>query len=110
MDITKIAPTFNDNFSGLGITIDAINYTCVVLKKFTITPQGKYVASIQVQMYDTFGLDDEDVKNFGEQNIFKKVGAKLGFIAWWVLQHVKGYKHLNTKIFNDETISGTLKK
>ena len=27
-----------------------------------------------------------------------------------ILQHVKGYKHLNTKIWNTATFSGTIKK
>ncbi len=26
----------------------------------------------------------------------KKMSAKQNFIAWWILQHVKGYKQKNT--------------
>ena len=61
-------------------------------------------------MYDSFGLDSDDVKSFGSKSVFKKIGFKLSFIAWWVLKHVKGYKHLDTKIYNNEVISGTIKK
>ncbi len=110
ISIQDIVPTFNDNATGLGITVDALNYTCIVLRKFTIAPDGKYVASIQVQMYDSFGLDTKDVNNFGRNNVFKRVTFKLGFIAWWILQHVKGYKHLDTQIYINETLSGTIRK
>jgi hypothetical protein len=61
-------------------------------------------------MYDSFGLDTDDVKYFRSHNFFLRIGFKLGFIAWWMLQHVKGYKHLDTKIYNNETLSGTVKK
>lgn len=39
----------------------------------------------------------------------KKAVAEDGFIAWWILQHVSGYKHLETKIINNESFSSTLK-
>ncbi len=67
-------------------------------------------------MFDSFGLDAPDVLNFGKDDpktgFFKRAGLWLkrqikgGFAAWWILQHVRGYRHLNTEIINNETING----
>jgi hypothetical protein len=67
-------------------------------------------------------LDTPDVQHFGNnrntpwyrvdifiKNCIKRIVARDGFVAWWILQHVKGYKHLDTKIINNESFSGTLK-
>lgn len=60
-------------------------------------------------MYDEFGLDKHDIHTADFHNSFGKwFFGKISFIAWWVLQHIKGYKPLNTKIYNNETISGTV--
>ena len=60
-------------------------------------------------MYDSFGLDKHDVHTSDyKESKLKWLLGRMGFIAWWVLQHVKGYKHLDTKIYNNETISGKI--
>jgi hypothetical protein len=61
-------------------------------------------------MFDSFGLDKNDVESakFSWTNIPKWFVGRAAFVAWWVLQHVKGYKHLDTKIYNNESISGKI--
>jgi hypothetical protein len=114
--LQQVSPKFNDNTGGLGITVDALNYVQIVLAKYEIIGNN-YSISVQVQMFDSFGLDTPDILNFGKADPkakwYQKVGLWLkrqikgGFAAWWILQHVRGYKHLNTEIINNETIKGT---
>jgi len=34
--------------------------------------------------------------------------GQMALIAWWELQHVKGFKHVDTKFFYNETDTGSL--
>jgi RHS repeat-associated protein len=110
IDITDIVPVFHDNTTGLGITVDGINYTVITISKFKINPDKTYTATIKVRMYDSFGLDTQDILDLlNHPNIILRKALVSNFIAWWILQHVKGFKHLDVKIENTETISGSLK-
>jgi hypothetical protein len=115
-------PKFRDHTEGLGITVDGVNYIVVVLTKFTVKPGGSYTAEVQVQMYDSFGVDESDIEKltrneksgwdwlWHQKNVFLGWFMKSRFIAWWTLQHVFGCKPLRTVIINNETLSGTINK
>lgn len=49
--------------------------------------------------YDVFGLDDDDLKEFGAKSdgIFSS-SASVGITAWWQLQHQHGFAPLVTRI------------
>jgi hypothetical protein len=115
-------PKFKDHVSGLGITVDGVNYMVVYLTKFTVHPGGIYTAEVQVRMYDSFGLDKSDIDGLdkneekgiwdrGVQNMKNtpKRLARAFFVAWWTLQHFFGYKPLRTVIIINEKISGFIK-
>ena len=51
-------------------------------------------------MEDGFGLDVHDVDSKG--------GLHPGFMAWWLLQHTRGYKPFTTKMEVTTTISGNI--
>jgi LysM repeat protein len=116
-DITKISllhiqerPIFNrtsDVVGGLKIAIndtsafkvEALNYN------FNAT-NNTYNAMLRITVYDHFGLDRPDL----EENIWKlKVFAMFdGFRAWFILQHLRGYKPFITVVENQYEISDTL--
>ena len=69
-------------------------------------------------LYDHFGLDEEDVRNFSSGSISNFImenflNAPLeGFSAWYILQHNKSYnkqyKPFPTIIEISENVSGTI--
>jgi hypothetical protein len=97
-------PHFNrtaDKFFG-GLTI-AVNDTTaydVMLLEYKKNSNGNYNAKIKITLYDHFGLDQPDL-----EKIYVHLG---GFRAWFILQHIRGYKSFVTVIENTFEISGTL--
>ncbi|NRS90695.1 hypothetical protein HNQ02_003642 [Flavobacterium sp. 7E] len=83
-------PRFNnyfDKFKGIQIAINDVWAYQINLTEYSMEnnePHGK----IQFDFYDHFGLDFPDIEKY-DQDIF---------IAWFVLQHFKGYKPFITKI------------
>lgn len=65
---------------------------------------GKYCISLRYLFYDVFGLDDDDLKEYGaaSDSIFS-LAAGVGITAWWQLQHQHGYRPLVTRISVDKT-------
>ena len=78
---------------------DAILF-CLNENDFTIDKNGNYTGHITVKMEDGFGLDVHDVDSKG--------GLHPGFMAWWLLQHTRGYKPFTTKMEVTTTISGNI--
>lgn len=60
-----------------------------------------YQAQIRLNLYDHFGLDLPDVQNSTYQKL-------AGFRAWYVLQHVRGYKPFMVDMPVDFIIDGTV--
>lgn len=58
---------------------------------------------IIVEILDHFGVDLKDIEE--KQDDFK---YGVGFTAWWILQHRKGYKPFITQVNIKCKISGVL--
>jgi hypothetical protein len=85
-----------------GLTI-AVNDTMafkVEIKSYDIDSSRKYSATCFVTIYDHFGLDRPDLE---------KIFVELeGFRAWYILQHLRGYKPFITVMENEFDITDTL--
>ena len=82
--------------------INDIWATEVILKELYFDDEKKYFAKYQVTLWDHFGLDKPYLEKF------YSYGA--GFRAWFVLQHLKGYKPFLTKITFEKEFKGDLEK
>ena len=76
--------------SGKTLSLNDIWATEIILKEILIENEKNYIARYQVILWDHFGLDKPDLEKF------YSYGA--GFRAWFVLQHLKGYKPFINKI------------
>lgn len=61
---------------------------------------GEWTTELVVQIYDHFGLDDNDLNPYQYFH--------FGFAAWWILQHKKGYKPLRTNILLNVKLKGNI--
>ena len=124
---------FNSNANhddGLTILIDAVEHIEVFISEFKSESDGKIHMKLKYVLYDTFGLDLEDLKKFGKRNnnkgnrylldwdegnstkrIYIQNNYGLGFSSWWILQHKYNCKPFITKVsiidevdFNKKTI------
>jgi RHS repeat-associated protein len=69
-----------------------------------------YKLTIQVDIWDDFGVDRCDVKGAIDKLKSRKVGYQMrykGFIAWWILQHQRGYKPFINKMSFKYEVSGS---
>ncbi len=64
------------------------------------TAEDDYTATYQITLYDHFGLDYPDMTKFFYY------GA--GFRAWFILQHVKGFKPFITKMQFTQSFKGNI--
>jgi hypothetical protein len=99
----SIRPIFNGNYNkwhGLQILINDTEYTEIKLDKFYISANGKWDAEVTVSIYDHFGLDKLDALSYQNYHI--------GFAAWWILQHARGFVPFITKVTVQKRISGNL--
>lgn len=120
-DINKIkvpadlgVPAFNlgskafgtgDFNNGLGLMINGVQYVYAVAQNYHYDrAKNKYSLDIRFIFYDVFGLDDDDLKEFGasSDSMFSSTAA-IGITAWWQLQHQHGYAPLVTRIMLDRT-------
>ncbi|HEU4495899.1 MAG TPA: DUF3289 family protein [Flavobacterium sp.] len=86
---------------GETIALNDIWATQVILKQVLFVGDN-YTAKYEVTLWDHFGLDSPDMQKF------YSYGA--GFRAWFVLQHLWGYKPFLTKIFFIREFKGNLQK
>ena len=120
-DINKIiiptdlgVPAFNkgskafgtgDFNNGLGLMINGVQYVYAVAQSYHYdTANNKYKLDIRFIFYDVFGLDDDDLKEYGasSDSILSSTAA-VGITAWWQLQHQHGYAPLVTRIILDKS-------
>lgn len=94
-------------FRGETIALNDIWATEVILKEVKFNGDD-YTAKYEVTLWDHFGLDIPDVDVVLSQG---KVYAFLaGFRAWFVLQHLWGYKPLLTKMNFTKEFAGNLNR
>jgi hypothetical protein len=58
----------------------------------------EYSIKLEYVFYDVFGLDDDDLKEYGADGGWVESDAAQGITAWWQLQHQHGYAPLITRI------------
>ena len=60
-----------------------------------------FTATVKIQLYDHFGLDAPDIDD-------SKLAVSLldGFYAWYILQHMRGYKPFITEVIFDHSFTG----
>lgn len=85
--------------NGLGVMINGIQYAYVIATSYTYTAAKQtYDISLKYVFYDVFGLDDDDLKEFGAYSHTPiSLDASIGITAWWQLQHQHGYAPLVTR-------------
>jgi predicted Zn-dependent protease with MMP-like domain len=104
-----------DYSNGLVITIDAVQYVFVFVDDYHYDAcKQQYKIKLTFELYDVFGLDDEDLAKFGRSGSKVPWYARLysipsvstriaittledGFTAWWQLQHQFNYAPMVTK-------------
>jgi hypothetical protein len=97
--------TTEDFDNGLGVMINGVQYAYVVAHNYHYDKSNnKYCITLKFIFYDIFGLDDDDLKEFGASSdgIFSS-DAAVGITAWWQLQHQHNYPPLVTRIKIERT-------
>jgi hypothetical protein len=90
--------------NGLGVMINGIQHVYVVATHYKHdAAAGKYCITLKYVFYDVFGLDDDDLNEFGAASDSNVSNAAIGITAWWQLQHQHGYAPLVTRIVLERT-------
>jgi uncharacterized protein (TIGR03034 family) len=90
-----------DLWEGLKIAVNDTMAYKVELLSYSIDDSKNYSGKIKVTIFDDFGLDSEDIAE-------KLPGKHPGFRAWFILQHIRGYKPFITVMENEFDLSGAL--
>jgi hypothetical protein len=96
------SPVYNSTsnlFDGLTIAVNDTWAFEVYLTDYEMTSTSDYRATVKFIIYDHFGLDPADIT--GWEKLDKALLA--GFRAWFLLQHVRGYRPFVTKIEFEES-------
>ncbi|OEK08575.1 hypothetical protein A8C32_03750 [Flavivirga aquatica] len=104
VSFTRPSFTYKNNnnlLEGRTLAINDIWATEVILKELR-NKEENYTVKYQVTLWDNFGLDKPDMQKFFYH------GA--GFRAWFVLQHIYGYKPFVTKITFEKEFKGNIKE
>jgi len=103
--------TTGDFDNGLGLMINGVQYVYVVAQSYHYDKtNSRYTITLRFIFYDVFGLDDDDLREFGAKSdgIFSS-DAAVGITAWWQLQHQHGYAPLVTRIIIERAYKVTAK-
>jgi hypothetical protein len=84
--------------NGLGVMINGLQHAIVIAKEYHYNAcRREYYIKLEYVFYDVFGLDDDDLREFGADGGYDSDAAE-GITAWWQLQHQHGYAPLITRI------------
>ena len=87
-----------DFSNGLGVMINGVQHAIVVAKAYQFDrARNEYSIKLEYVFYDVFGLDDDDLKEYGANGGYDSDAAQ-GITAWWQLQFQHGYVPLITRI------------
>ena len=97
-----------DYANGLTIMIDTVAHALIFVKDYSYSSgRGNYDIELVFELYDAFGLDDEDMAKAGyKAKIANRFEENRGFTAWWQLQHQFAYAPLVTKVSITRRFSG----
>lgn len=88
-----------DFANGLGVMINGIQHAIVIAKEYYYNRcNDEYYIKLEYVFYDVFGLDDDDLREFGADGGWYDSDAAQGITAWWQLQHQHCYAPLITRI------------
>ena len=79
-----------DLFSGMTIAVDDTSAYLVYVESYELISTNTYNAVLRIEIYDNFGLNSADIQC--------GFGLLAGFRAWFILQHVRGYRPFLTKM------------
>ena len=93
--------------NGLGLMVNGVQYAYLLAKNYHYNKSdGTYCITLRSVFYDVFGLDDDDLREFGtDKHTFFSFDASIGITAWWQLQHQYGYAPLVTRIVVEKTFN-----
>ena len=93
--------------NGLGLMINGVQHAYVIATGFAYDAAGgMYCIALRYIFYDVFGLDDDDLKEYGAKSDgWLSSDAAVGITAWWQLQHQFGYAPLVTRIVVERTFT-----
>jgi LysM repeat protein len=84
--------------NGLGVMINSVQYVYVIVESYAYDScKAEYEITLKFGIYDVFGLDDDDLSEYGSSGGWFSTSAGRGITAWWQLQHQLGYAPLLTK-------------
>jgi hypothetical protein len=84
--------------NGLAVMIDSVQYVLVFVDQYEHDfCKQQYKITLIFELYDIFGLDDEDIKTYGATGSIFDHPPQEGITAWWQLQHQYDYAPLITK-------------
>lgn len=97
--------TTGDFDNGLGVMINGVQHVYVIATHYSHDPKAKlYSLRLKFLFYDVFGLDDDDLREFGaNSDSWTSSTAAIGITAWWQLQHQFEYTPLVTRIVLEKT-------
>lgn len=98
--IIKAEKRGNLLLNGLAIALGDIWAAQVLVPEYKLYEDGRYSLEYRVTLWDHFGL------NYGDLKISRELID--GFVAWFILQHFRGYKPFITKITFTKTMFGKL--
>lgn len=81
--------TLKDKLNGMTLAVDDTPAYEVYVDDYKLTAPNTFNCNLRIIVYDNYGLDAADIA---------KYGTIAGFRAWYVLQHVRGYKPFLTKM------------
>jgi hypothetical protein len=89
-----------DHANGLTIMIDTVAHALIFVSDYSYSSsRSTYDIELMFELYDAFGLDDEDMAKAGYKAKFvNRLEENRGFTAWWQLQHQFAYAPLVTKV------------
>jgi hypothetical protein len=98
--------TTKDWANGLALMINAVQYVLVFVDSYEYDAcKQQYTIALIFELYDVFGLDDEDIKKFGATSSVLATVPQEGVTAWWQLQHAHDYAPLITKAVVTKTFT-----
>jgi Protein of unknown function (DUF3289) len=103
IDLKNLHPSWGNSniLNGLAIFLHNSEQTKISYENYVFNPTTKeWSMDIFVEISDNFGLDRNDVLTYQNKNV--------GFAAWWVLQHQRGYKPFKVKMLITQKIKGKL--
>lgn len=95
--------------NGLGVMVNGWQYVFVQAERYEyVSCKKQYEIDLKFVFYDVFGLDDDDLIEFGAASTWGTT-AQQGITAWWQLQHQFNHAPLLTRALVRKTFVASTK-